>query len=148
MTPQSSVQCWTIRRVVNAVEACGITEERILSDVMIQFPGEPPRCPDVAITEDGADNPYTYDDLLAAIEIVSSKHDRNDYAIKVHQYARFGVPAYLIIDPFSGQCSLLTESANDLYTSCEEYKYGDTISFRLRDGSSIEIPTHTFKRRI
>lgn len=147
MTPQSSVQSWTIRRVQNAIEDCGITEERILSDVLIQFPGEPPRCPDVAIVEEGADGTYGYEDLLAAIEIVSSKHDRNDYAIKVQQYAHFRVPIYLIIDPFRGQCSLLTEPVDDSYASCEEYKYGDTITFRLRDGSSIEIPTHTFKRR-
>ncbi|MFD0384550.1 hypothetical protein ACFQ2B_26860 [Streptomyces stramineus] len=40
-----------------------------------------------------------------------------------------------------------TEPKNDSYDSCEEYKYGDTIAFQLRVGSSIEIPTHTFKRR-
>ncbi|MEU3355544.1 Uma2 family endonuclease [Streptomyces sp. NPDC037389] len=147
MTPRSSVQSWTIRRVQNAIDACGIAEERILSDVLIQFPGEPQRCPDVAIVEDGATEKYSHEDLLAAIEIVSSKYDRNDYAIKVQQYAHFGVPIYLIIDPFRGQCSLLTEPVGDSYTSCEEYKYGDTVAFRLRDGSDIEIPTHTFKRR-
>ncbi|MEU7109521.1 hypothetical protein ABZ951_31405 [Streptomyces sp. NPDC046215] len=45
------------------------------------------------------------------------------------------------------QGRLPTEPKNDSYDSCEEYKYGDTIAFQLRVGSSIEIPTHTFKRR-
>lgn len=148
MTPQSNVQGWTIRRVQNAIEDCGIAEERILTDVQIEFPGEPPRCPDVAIVEDGSAAPYKYEGLMVAIEIVSSKNDRNDYAIKLQQYAHYGVPIYLIIDPFRGQCSLLTEPGNDSYASCEEYKYGDTVTFRLEDGTHIEIPTHTFKRRI
>ncbi|MFI9722363.1 Uma2 family endonuclease [Streptomyces sp. NPDC052396] len=147
MTPQSSVQSWTIHRVQTAAETSGIPGERLLSDVLIQFPGEPPRCPDVAIVEEGATAPYSHDDVLAAIEIVSSKNDRNDYALKVQQYARYGVPICLIIDPFRGQCSLLTEPGDDAYASCAEYKYGDTVTLHLRDDSRVEIPTHTFKRR-
>ncbi|WP_055557866.1 Uma2 family endonuclease [Streptomyces sp. NBRC 110028] len=147
MTPQSDVQSWTIRRVQNAAEASGIAEERLLSDVLIQFPGEPPRVPDVTILEDGAKEPYSYDDVLAAVEIVSTENDDNDYVIKVRQYARFGVPIYLIIDPFLGQCTLLTRPKGDRYASRTEYSYGETVTLHLTDGSTVDIPTDKFKRK-
>ncbi|MEV8475204.1 Uma2 family endonuclease [Streptomyces sp. NPDC051173] len=147
MTPQSSVQSLTIFDVRDAALAAGVDRERVLSDVEFTFPGEPKRCPDVSVIEGGATDPLSYEDLLAAVEIVSSKNDKNDYAIKVQQYAHFGVPLYLIIDPFRGECDLLTRPEGDTYASRELYKYGDTVPLRLTDGSSVDIPTHTFKRR-
>ncbi|GHC42237.1 Uma2 family endonuclease [Streptomyces cinnamoneus] len=147
MTPQSSVQSWTIFDVQTAAVAAGIDKQRLLSDVEFKFPGEPERCPDVAIVEEGATEPWSHEDLLAAIEVVSSKNDRNDYAIKTRQYAHFGVPLYLIIDPFRGECDLLTQPKGDLYAHREQYKYGDTIPLQLADGSTVDIPTDTFKRR-
>ncbi|EME97419.1 hypothetical protein H340_26479 [Streptomyces mobaraensis NBRC 13819 = DSM 40847] len=147
MTPQSSVQSLTIFEVRDATLQSGIGKERVLSDVEFTFPGEPKRCPDVSITEEGATEPFSHEDLLIAVEIVSSRHDRNDYAIKTRQYAHFGVPAYLIIDPFRGECDLLTNPRDDAYASRQTYKYGDTIPLSLQDGSEIEIPTASFKRR-
>ncbi|WP_171172120.1 Uma2 family endonuclease [Streptomyces sp. I05A-00742] len=147
MTPQSNVRSWTIRRVQNAAESSGIAEERLLSDVLIQFPGEPPRCPDVAILEDGAAEPYTYEDVLAAVEVVSTKRDSRDYEIKVEQYARFGVPAFLIIDPFQGQCLLLSRPKGDAYAVRETFSYGETITLHLADDSTVRIPTDSFKRK-
>ena len=147
MTPQSDVQSWTIRRVQNAAEASGIAEERLLSDVLIQFPGEPPRVPDVTILEDGAKEPYSYDDVLAAVEIVSTEDDDNDYVIKLKQYARFGIPTYLIIDPFRGRCTLLTRPKGDTYASRDDYAYGETVTLHLTDGSEVGIPTDKFKRK-
>jgi Uma2 family endonuclease len=147
MTPQSNIQGWTIRRVQNAAEASGITEERLLSDVLIQFPGEPSRCPGVAILEEGSGEPYSHEDVLAAIEVVSSRNDSRDYAIKVEQYARYGVPTFLIIDPFRGQCTLLTRPKGDAYATREEYSYGETVTLHLTDGSKVDIPTDKFKRK-
>ncbi|MGA6152571.1 Uma2 family endonuclease [Stenotrophomonas sp. NPDC087984] len=147
MTPQSSIQSWTILDVQMAAMAAGIDKSRLLSDVLIQFPGEPPRVPDVTILEDGAAEPYSYEDILAAVEIVSTKNDGNDDAVKVRQYAHFGVPIYLIIDPFTGQCTLLTRPKDDSYASRDEYTYGETVTLHLRDGSTVDIPTSDFKRR-
>ncbi|MEV4434293.1 Uma2 family endonuclease [Streptomyces sp. NPDC049555] len=147
MTPRSSVQSLTIFDVRDAAVASGVRRDRVFSDVEFAFPGEPDRCPDVSIVEDDATDPFTYEDLLAAIEIVSSRNDKNDYAIKVRQYAHFGVPLYLIIDPFRGECDLLTRPKNDAFASRETYKYGDTITLRLANGREITIPTDTFKRR-
>ncbi|MCA6092760.1 Uma2 family endonuclease [Streptomyces sp. SCA3-4] len=147
MTPQSDIQGWTIRRIQNAVEDSGLAEERFLTDVLISFPeGDPPRCPDVAIIEEGSTRPYTHEDLLAAIEVVSTQSDDNDYRIKVEQYARYGVPAYLIVDPFEGKCTLLTHPRGDTYATSVMYAYGEMITMHLTDGSKVEIPTDKFKR--
>ncbi|MEU5645754.1 Uma2 family endonuclease [Streptomyces milbemycinicus] len=147
MTPQSSIQSWTILDVQVAAMSSGIDKSRLLSDVMIQFPGEPPRVPDVTILEEGAAEPFSYDDVLAAIEIVSTKNDGNDYEIKVRQYARFGIPICLIIDPFLGQCTLLTRPKDDTYASRDDYTYGETVTLHLADGSKVDIPTDKFKRK-
>ncbi|MEX2985037.1 Uma2 family endonuclease [Streptomyces sp. C36] len=147
MTPQSSVQSLTIFDVRDAAVTAGIRKDRVFSDVEFAFPGEPKRCPDLSIVEDEATEKFTYEDLLAAIEVVSSKYDKNDYAIKVRQYARFGVPVYLIIDPFLGECTLLTRPRDDIYAHRVLFKYGDTIPLHLPDGRRIDIPTDTFKRR-
>lgn len=147
MTPQSDVQSWTILDVQMAAMTAGIDKSRLLSDVLIQFPGEPPRVPDVTILEEGATEPYSYEDILAAVEIVSTENDANDYDVKVRQYSRFGVPIYLIIDPFVGRCTLLTRPKGDSYASRDEYTYGETITLRLTDGSTVDIPTNEFKRK-
>ncbi|MEC4017060.1 Uma2 family endonuclease [Streptomyces sp. H27-D2] len=147
MTPRSDVQSWTILDVQMAAMSAGIDKGRLLSDVLLQFPGEPPRVPDVTILEDGAVAPYAYGDALAAIEIVSTKDDDNDYAVKLRQYARFGVPTYLVIDPFRGECTLLTRPKGDGYAAREVFAYGETVTLRLSDGSSVAIPTDGFKRK-
>jgi Uma2 family endonuclease len=147
MTPQSDIQSWTIRRVQNSAEAAGIAEERLVSDVLINFPGEPPRAPDVAILEDGATAPYSYEDLLVAVEIVSTPDDDNDYSVKLRQYARFGVPTYVIIDPFRAKCTVLTRPKDTEYASSEGYAYGETLPLQLSDGSAVRIPTDRFKSK-
>jgi Uma2 family endonuclease len=147
MSPQSEVRSWTIRRVQNSAELAGIAEERLISDVLVHFPGEPPRAPDVAILEDGAAPSYSYEDLLVVVEIVSTKDDDNDYSTKLQQYARFGVPTYLIIDPFRATCTLLTRPKNTEYATREDYAYGETVTLHLTDGNTVRIPTDKFKRK-
>ncbi|GHB10342.1 Uma2 family endonuclease [Streptomyces chryseus] len=147
MTPQSNVQSWTIFDVQAAARTAGIAPSRIVSDVLIQFPGDPDRVPDVTILTEGATEPYSYGDILAAVEIVSTKDDPNDYDFKVHQYARYNVPIYLIIDPFRGECTLLTRPRGNDYATREAYTYGETVTLHLEDGSTVPIPTDEFKRK-
>ncbi|MFI9240082.1 Uma2 family endonuclease [Streptomyces sp. NPDC053079] len=145
---RTEVHCHTDFAVQEAVIAAGLVGERVLSNVLIEFPGEAPRVPDVSILRGGRpEEPYSYKDLLAAVEIVSTKHDRYDFTLKEEQYARFGVPAFLVIDPFRGECDLLTRPVDGRYASRKLSKYGDVIHLRLADGSEIDIPTDTFDRR-
>ncbi|MEU1308560.1 Uma2 family endonuclease [Streptomyces cinnamoneus] len=145
---RTGVHCHTDFDVQGAARAAGLAHERVLSNVLIEFPGEAPRVPDVSILRDGRpEEPYSYKDLLAAVEIVSTRHDRYDFTLKEEQYARFGVPAFLAIDPFRGECDLLTRPTDGTYTTRVLYKYGDVIHLKLTDGSEIDIPTDTFDRR-
>jgi Uma2 family endonuclease len=147
MTPRSEIRSWTILDMQIAARAAGVDTARLLSDVLVQFPGEAPRAPDVAILEDGATAPYSYEDLLAAVEIVSTPDDDNDYSIKLQQYARFGIPTYVIIDPFRANCTVLTRPKDTAYATREEYAYGETVTLHLTDGGTVQIPTDKFKRK-
>ncbi|MCQ4046086.1 Uma2 family endonuclease [Streptantibioticus rubrisoli] len=147
MSPQSNVQSWTIADIQVVARAAGLKKSRLVSDVLVRFGEEPPRAPDVAILEDGATAPYKHDDLLAAIEIVSAKDDQHDYTTKLRQYARFEVPIYLIVDPFRATCTLLTRPSGEEYATREQFKYGETVTLRLADGITVNIPTDEFERR-
>ena len=147
MTPRSETQSWTILDVQIAARTAGVDTARLLSNVRIRFPGEAPRAPDVAILEGGATAPYSYEDLLAAVEIVSTPDDDNDYSVKLQQYARFGIPTYVIIDPFRAKCTVLTRPKDSAYATREEYAYGETVTLHLTDGGTVQIPTEKFKRK-
>ncbi|MFI9310079.1 Uma2 family endonuclease [Streptomyces triculaminicus] len=145
---RTGVHCRTDFGIQKAALTSGLADERVLSNVLIEFPGEAPRVPDVSILRDGRTGElYSCEDLLAAVEIVSTKHDGYDFTLKEEQYARSGVPAFLVIDPFRGECDLLTHPVDGTYATRELYTYGATIHLRLADGSMIDIPTDTFDRR-
>ncbi|GHG67882.1 Uma2 family endonuclease [Streptomyces griseocarneus] len=145
---RTGVHCSTDFDAQEAARAAGLADERVLSNVLIEFPAEAPRVPDVSILRDGRlEEPYSHEDLLVAVEIVSTEHDGYDFALKEEQYARSGVPAFLIIDPFRGECDLLTRPVDGRYATRRLHKYGDTIHLQLADGGKIDIPTDTFDRR-
>ncbi|MDT0449778.1 Uma2 family endonuclease [Streptomyces hesseae] len=145
---RDGVQCQTDFDVQKAAIAAGLAHERVLSNVLIEFPGEAPRVPDVSILRDGRpEEPYSYKDLLAAVEIVSTKHDGYDFTLKREQYARSAVPAFLVIDPFRGECDLFTRPVDGRYAGHDLYTYGDVIHLKLADGGEVDIPTDTFDRR-
>ncbi|WP_328914856.1 MULTISPECIES: Uma2 family endonuclease [unclassified Streptomyces] len=147
VTPQSNVQSWTIFEVHDALRAAGIGRRQILSDVLFTFPGEGGRCPDIAVVEEGAATPYSYEDLLAAVEIVSTKEDVNDYEIKFLQYATYGVPVYLLIDPFRAECLLYTRPEGGTYQNHQKFIYGETVPLPLPEGITVAIPTEEFQRK-
>jgi Uma2 family endonuclease len=147
MTPQSDVRSWTVLDVQIAAREAGVDKGRLLSDVKIDFPGEPPRYPDVTILDKGASTPYSYEDVLAAVEVVSDKDDPNDYTTKLRQYAHFGIPMYVIIDPFRAQCQVLTLPKDSVYAARVVYDYGETVTLELADGETVRIPTDEFKRK-
>ncbi|MEU4211073.1 Uma2 family endonuclease [Streptomyces sp. NPDC026206] len=145
---RTGAHCHTDFDVQKAALAAGLAGERVLSNVLIEFPGEAPRVPDVSILRDGqTGEPYSHKDLLAAVEIASTRHDGYDFTLKEEQYARSGVPAFLVIDPFRGECDLLTRPVDGTYATRRQHTYGETIHLQLADGTIIDIPTDTFDRR-
>ncbi|MFI9204443.1 Uma2 family endonuclease [Streptomyces sp. NPDC053048] len=144
---RTGVHSWTEHDVYDAAIAAGLSEQRILGRVLIEFPGEAPRVPEVSILREGRpEEPYSCKDLMAAVEIVSTQHDGPDLALKEEQYARSGVPAFLIIDPLDGECTLLADPRDAVYRRKETFPFGETVPLRLPDGMLINIPTDSFRR--
>lgn len=149
MTPQSPVQSWTISNVQRQGEAIGIDPRRLVTDVAIDFPGETSAAPDLAILDEAAvpiGRRFSCLDVLAAVEVVSSESDANDYVTKVAKYARFGIATYLIVDPFRGVCTLHEKAEAEGYKQVTEYAYGETVPLRVTDGLTVELDTSTFVR--
>lgn len=147
MTPQSPNQSNTIRSVIRQAERALGEDVPMVFDVGIDFPGETSLAPDVAILDLDAQprgKRYVYMDVIAAIEVVSTKDDVNDYVTKVAKYSRFGIETYLIIDPFKSVCTLYEGIGADGYGEPKEYAYGDMITLSLVDGRELTIDTSGF----
>jgi hypothetical protein len=149
MTPQSPVQDWTIDDVRDMAKAAGIDRRRLASDVAVDFPGETSAAPGLAILDEAAvaiGRRYSCVDVLAAVEVVSSDSDANDYVTKVAKYARFGIATYLIIDPFRGVCTLHEKAEAEGYKQVTEYAYGETVPLRVEGGLTVDLTTSRFVR--
>ncbi|MFF7183424.1 Uma2 family endonuclease [Streptomyces sp. NPDC008121] len=66
-----------------------------------------------------------------AVEVVSRSNPGNDYMVKLREYPRMGVPAYVIIDPRDGTISVHSDpdtiSKEPQYRTRKRYAFGDTV---------------------
>ncbi|MFF9481095.1 Uma2 family endonuclease [Streptomyces sp. NPDC014733] len=147
MTPQSPTQSNTIRSLIRQAERELGEEVPLVFDVGIDFPGETSLAPDLAILDLDAQprgKRYVYMDVVAAIEVVSTAADTNDYVTKVAKYSRFGIETYLIIDPFTRVCTLHEGAVGAQYEKSSTYRYGDVVEMELADGRKFSIDTSGF----
>ncbi|WP_225848122.1 Uma2 family endonuclease [Streptomyces sp. HPF1205] len=151
MTPRIPEQDWTTVRIRQAAEGSGISFERLVSDVAIDFPDETSSAPDVSILDKGAhrrQNRFTCVDLLAAFEVVSRPGDPNDYVLKVEKYGRYGVGVYVIADPFTRLCTVFEQPTGSGYAERTEVPYGHSVEVRLRTGETFTVDTGTFPGKV
>ncbi|WP_030673377.1 Uma2 family endonuclease [Streptomyces sp. NRRL B-1347] len=144
MTPQSPVRSNTIRNVTRQAERILGEQVPLVVDVAIDFPGETSSAPDITILDEGAQprgKRYTCLDVIAAVEIVSTESDDNDYVTKVATYSRFGIETYLILDPFKKLCTLYEGSGATGYRRKTEYPYGAAVDLKLSDGREFTLDT-------
>lgn len=74
----------TIRRVQNAADSAGISEERIISDVLIRFPGGAHRVPAVSVPAEGATREvYTYGETVTL-----HLEDGSTVPVPTHEFKR------------------------------------------------------------
>jgi len=101
------------------------------------------RCPDLMIAPE---DPRTYDDnqvfgesVLLAVEVVSASSIEDDYISKPGEYARAGVPLYLIADPLQVPCriALLFDPA-PIDRERDACEYLRTIEVKV--GEPLELP--------
>lgn len=150
MTPRSPEQDWTVSDVRDAAKSAGISRDRIFGDVLIKFPGENDAAPDLTILAEGASrsgNSFICVDVLAVVEVPSEPDDEKDYVRNVRKYSRYGIPAYLIADPFRRSCTLMTEPQARGYGATEEIPYGEELTLRLETGEIVRVDTGSFPVR-
>ncbi|MFK8849073.1 Uma2 family endonuclease [Streptomyces sp. Ac-502] len=106
--------------------------KRVKSDVRLDFPGHLNgfAC-DVVALRDGAEKNdkgrWRYQDIEFVAEVISRDTSRNDYGPKKDAYALAGVPVYLIVDPYLGQCHLYTAPKDGTYRLGPAIKFGDPV---------------------
>ncbi|WDG29595.1 Uma2 family endonuclease [Streptomyces sp. CA-278952] len=107
-------------------------EDRLLSDVRIDFPGLLNGfASDVAALAAGAaktaDGRWRYQDIEFVAEVISRSTAANDYGSKKATYALAGVPVYLIVDPYTGTWHLHTLPKEDEYRSVLSLDFGTPV---------------------
>ncbi|MER7029201.1 MULTISPECIES: Uma2 family endonuclease [Streptomyces] len=145
--PRSPARSDTLRSLIRQAERELGEEVPLVFDVGIDFPGETSLAPDLAILDLDAQprgKRYVYMDVVAAIEVVSTAADTNDYVTKVAKYSRFGIETYLIIDPFTRVCTLHEGAVGAQYEKSSTYRYGGVVEMELADGRKFSIDTSGF----
>ncbi|WP_335933831.1 Uma2 family endonuclease [Streptomyces sp. PTD5-9] len=93
---------------------------RLKSDVRVDFPGHLNGfAADVlALREDAPKDGkghWLFEGVEFVAEVISKNTALNDYGPKKDAYAAAGVPVYLIVDPYSGECHVFRNPANGVY---------------------------------
>jgi Uma2 family endonuclease len=132
VTPQRDVHWQIIRRIVRALEDKFGMDVKVTSDVRIDFPGHLNGfAPDVAKLRDGAEKNakgrWDHQDIEFIAEVISKDTAANDYGPKKAAFATAGVPAYLIVDPYTGEWHLHTLPEDGKYRSSLSLHFGDRV---------------------
>ncbi|MFJ8645899.1 Uma2 family endonuclease [Streptomyces sp. NPDC093546] len=124
--------------------------KRVKSDVRIDYPGHLNGfATDVTlIAADAAKNEkglWHYEDVEFVAEVISRSTGMNDYGPKKSAYAAAKVPAYLIVDPYTGRCVLHTHPKGEEYTVDARFDFGEAID--LTDTpAGVVLDTSEFSR--
>ncbi|GAA4660455.1 Uma2 family endonuclease [Streptomyces chumphonensis] len=104
----------------------------LMGDVSVPIDEEFEFCPDLAVIpaaeKDKNLTQYSPELIDFAAEVVSPTSVRNDYEVKNVQYARAGIPVYLIFDPYQAHCVTMWNPGPDGYRGRDTFPYGGTVS--------------------
>jgi Uma2 family endonuclease len=149
LTPQGREHSEIILAGQVAAMAAGLPRWRTVSDVLSPFPGtRSGYCPDVSILRRSADRqakPLPSSDIAAVIEVVSGDMGEKDYGIKVADYAAAGIDAYLIANPYRGECTLYVGPVDGRYPKPTTQPFGEVVSF-VADGTEFVLDTSDWPR--
>ncbi|WP_347232784.1 Uma2 family endonuclease [Streptomyces sp. CT34] len=151
MSPRRNAHYQNIRRMTRAIEDHFGLDVKLTSDVRIDFPGAKNGfCPDLAKLRDDADQDdagrWRYQDVEFVAEVISKDTAANDYGPKKDVYAMAGVPVYLIVDPYSGECHLFTLREDRTYDDGRTVKFGNPVEM-TDTVMGMVLPTDRFVRR-
>ncbi|WP_050515172.1 Uma2 family endonuclease [Streptomyces rimosus] len=131
MSPQRDNH-WDIIAAIYDQLRARYPRKRVKSDVRIDFPGHLNGfASDVIALREGAvvdgKGRWRYQDIEFVAEVTSRDTSRNDYGPKKDAYALAGVPVYLIVDPYLGQCHLFTDPKDGTYRLGPAIKFGEPV---------------------
>ncbi|TQE35660.1 Uma2 family endonuclease [Streptomyces ipomoeae] len=87
------------------------------------------RSPDVVVWhgDDQDESPYDAEEIALAVEIVSPSSVENDYVIKPRAYGLVGIPAALVLDPYTRAWTIMTGPSSYGYAERHTGPYGKLL---------------------
>ncbi|UYM24340.1 Uma2 family endonuclease [Streptomyces albus] len=142
MTPQSVERSSTIRSLQIDTLALG-RHAKVTSDVYLDFPADENSAPDLAILREDAHKQgkrYSFEDVLLIAEVVSVSSARKDYDDCTAKYGRYGIPVYLVVDPYAAEVVVHTQPTGTGYIAAYTHQYGTgKIAIDLADGRTFTL---------
>ncbi|MGC4949931.1 Uma2 family endonuclease [Streptomyces sp. DT224] len=142
MTPQSFEHSSTIKSMQIDSLSLG-RHAKTASDVYIDFPADENSAPDFAILREDAQRQgkrYGFEDVLLIAEVVSVSSARKDYADCTAKYGRYGIPVYVVVDPYAAEVVVHTQPTGSGYIAAHTHKYGSgKLPIELADGRTYTL---------
>ncbi|WP_158562890.1 Uma2 family endonuclease [Marinitenerispora sediminis] len=79
------------------------------------------------------------------VEVVSPNNPTNDTVVKPEEYASWGIPLYLLVDPRKGTVRLHWDPAKNAYRAHQDIEFGETLELS-GPLKGIEIDTSDLPR--
>ena len=99
-----------------------------------------PTWPSCARTHAKRASAYSFEDILLISEVVSTSSARKDYDDCTAKYGRYGIPIYLVVDPYAGKVVLHTEPTANGYSTALKRAYGTgKLPIPLADGRTFTL---------
>lgn len=143
MTPQSEEHSSTIKAMQYDTILSFGRHAKTVSDVYIDFPADENSAPDLAILREDAQRQgkrYSFEDVLLVSEVVSTSSARKDYDDCTAKYGRYGIPVYVVVDPYAAEVVVHTEPTGTGYITARTHKYGTgKLPIELADGRTYTL---------
>ncbi|MFK0196522.1 Uma2 family endonuclease [Streptomyces lavendulae] len=142
MTPQSFEHSSTIKSMQIDSLSLG-RHAKTASDVYLDFPADENSAPDFAILREDAQRHgkrYGFEDVLLIAEVVSVSSARKDYDDCTAKYGRYGIPVYVVVDPYAAEVVVHTQPTGSGYIAAHTHKYGSgKLPIDLADGRTYTL---------
>ncbi|WP_314618167.1 Uma2 family endonuclease [Streptomyces stackebrandtii] len=143
MTPQSLEHSTTIKSLqYDTIVSLG-RHAKTISDVYLDFPADENSAPDLAILREDSQRVgkrYSFEDVLLIAEVVSVSSARKDYDDCTAKYGRYGIPVYLVVDPYAAEVVVHTQPTGTGYIAAHTHKYGTgKLPIDLADGRTFTL---------
>ncbi|MER6214885.1 Uma2 family endonuclease [Streptomyces sp. NPDC001674] len=142
MTPQSIEHSSTIKSMQIDSLSLG-RHAKTVSDVYLDFPADENSAPDFAILREDAQRQgkrYGFQDVLLIAEVVSVSSARKDYDDCTAKYGRYGIPVYVVVDPYAAEVVVHSRPTGSGYVAAHTQKYGSgKLPIELADGRTYTL---------